>query len=212
LSELLCEYGPFFAVSLHADPPLGRWLPLAELVRTPELTGAPELTEWVIRVQAGLRCERRVAASVAQLGLAARLLSPVLAAAVRHRMLLDLAAGYWQPPLTSTVALSLPLPVPGSVVTPEALARVVQEGPVAELTDAIGRIGSVSGRVLTGNLASAVNGAALQLGPQSWPAAASLLAGLPGEDGRPGPEFRRRSCCLRYRVAGAGYCGDCVLG
>ena len=84
-------------------------------------------------------------------------------------------------------------------------------GPVAELTEALGRLGSVSPRVLAGNLASAVNGAALQLGPDCSAAAAGMLAGIPGEDGRPGPGFRRRSCCLRYR-AGAGYCGDCVLG
>ncbi|HEU5271389.1 MAG TPA: (2Fe-2S)-binding protein [Jatrophihabitans sp.] len=219
LSRSLAEYGPFFTVSLHTasphtasphtvsphtGPPLGRWRPLAELA------GAPELAEWVGRVRAGLGCDRRVAASVAHLGLAARLLSPVLAAAVRHRLLLDLAACYWQPPLSSTVALSVAEPTGG--ISAEALAHAVAAGPVADLTAAFGRLGSVSGRVLAGNLASAVNGAALQLGPQSWPVAAVLLAGVPGEDGRPGPDFRRRSCCLRYRVAGAGYCGDCVLG
>jgi FhuF 2Fe-2S C-terminal domain len=202
--QLLTECGPFFAVSLHAGPPAAPWRPLAEL------PGSAELAGWIGRVQAELGSNRRVAASVGQLGLAARLLSPVLAAAVRHGVLLDLGTGYWQPPVSSTVGLSLGRPTrpPG----PQALARVVADGPVAELTAAIGRLGSVSGRVLAGNLASAVNGAALQLGPASYPMAAGLLAGLPGEDGRPGPGFRRRSCCLRYRVAGAGYCGDCLLG
>jgi hypothetical protein len=206
--QLLSECGPFFAVALHADPPATPWRPLAGLA------DSAELAEWIAGVRAGLRSDRRVATSVVQLGLAARLVSPVLAAAVRHGVLLDLGTGYWQPPLTSTVALSLAAPVGGSAgaVPAQALARVVSQGPVAELTAAIGRLGPVSPRVLAGNIASAVNGAALQLGPQSFAAAAGMLAGVAGEDGRPGPGFRRRSCCLRYRVAGAGYCGDCVLG
>src|SRR6185437_7877415 len=157
--QLLSEYGPFFAVSLHTDPPAAPWQPLAELA------DAAELAEWIGRVQARLGSNRRVAASIGQLGLAARLLSPVLAAAVRHRVLLDLGTGYWRPPLSSTVALSLSRPT--GEVEPRALMRQVEDGPVAELTAALGRLGSVSGRVLAGNLASAVNGAALQLGPAS---------------------------------------------
>jgi len=202
--QLLTEYGPFFEISLHTDPPAAPWRPLAELA------GSAELADWIGRVQASLGSDRRVAASIGQLGLAARLLAPVLAAAVRHGVLLDLGTGYWRPPLTSTVALSLGRPA--REVDPAALSRLVDDGPVAELTAAIGRLGSVSDRVLAGNLASAVNGAALQLGPASYPAAAGLLAGIPSEQQRPGPGFRRRSCCLRYRVAGAGYCDDCLLG
>jgi hypothetical protein len=206
--QLLSECGPFFAIALHADPLAMPWRPVADLA------GSAELVEWIGRVQAGLHSDRRVAASVVQLGLAARLVSPVLAAAVRHGVLLDLGTGYWQPPLTSTVALSLAAPAGGSTgaVSSQALARVVSQGPVAELTAALGRLGSVSPRVLAGNIASAVNGAALQLGPDSFAAAAGMLAGLAGEDGRPGPGFRRRSCCLRYRAGDLGYCGDCVLG
>jgi len=168
-----------------------------------------ELAEWIGRVQASLGSSRRVAASIGQLGLAARLLSPVMAAAVRHGVLLDLGTGYWRPPLSSTVALSLSRP--SRPAEPAALSRAVTDAPVAGLTAAIGRLGSVSGRVLAGNLASAVNGAALQLGPACYPVAAGLLAGIPSEPDRPGPGFRRRSCCLRYRLAGAGYCDDCVL-
>jgi hypothetical protein len=201
--QLLTEYGPFFAISLHSDLPPEPWRPLAEL------PGSAELVDWIGRVQAGLGCDRRVAASVGQLGLAARLICPVLAAAARHHVLLDLGTGYWQPPLSSTVALSLSQPV--QPAEPAALARLVSDGPLAELTDSIGRLGAVSGRVLAGNLASAVNGAALQLGPTCYSMAAALLAGIPSEPDQPGPAFRRRSCCLRYRIAGAGYCGDCVL-
>jgi hypothetical protein len=200
---MLEEFGPFFAISLHAAPPPMPWRPLDQL------DSAPELTDRVSEVQDSLGTDRRVAASVAQLGLVARLVAPVLAAAARHGVLLELADGYWQPPLTSTFALSLPAGT--APVSAGALADCVQHGPVAELSTAIGRLGSVSPRVLAGNVASAVNGAALQLGPAAYPAAAGMLAGIPGEDAQPGPGFRRRSCCLRYRVAGAGYCGDCLL-
>lgn len=206
--QLLTECGPFFEVALHVDPPGAPWRPLAELARS------AELADWLGRLRAELGCDRRVAASIGQLGLAARLLSPVLAAAVRHGVLLDLGTGYWRPPLSSTMALSLGGTVEPSLsrqVEPAALARSVTDGPVAELTVAISRLGSVSDRVLAGNLASAVNGAALQLGRACYPLAAGLLAGIPGEPDEPGPGFRRRSCCLRYRVAGAGYCGDCLL-
>jgi hypothetical protein len=202
--QLLTECGPFFAVELHTVAPPTPWRPLTELA------GSAELAGWVRQVQASLGSELRVAASVAQLGLTARLLSPVLGAAVRHGALFELGAGYWQPPLSSTLALSLP--APRNLVTAEALARLVGHGPVLEVTAAIGRHGPVSPRVLAGNLASAANGAACQLGPAALPVARDLLAGIPGEDGVPGPRFRRRSCCLRYRVDGLGYCGDCVLG
>jgi hypothetical protein len=200
---MLEEFGPFFAISLHAAPPAAPWRPLAELGT------AAELADRLREVQGSLGADRRVAASIAQLGLVARLVAPALAAAARHGVLLDLAGGYWRPPLTSTFALSLPSGT--AQVSAGALTGCVRHGPVAELSTAIGRLGSVSSRVLAGNIASAVNGAALQLGPAAYPAAAGMLAGIPGEDARPGPEFRRRSCCLRYRVPDAGYCGDCVL-
>ena len=213
MTQLLAEYGPFFTVELHLQPPPGPpWQPLAALA------GSAELPSWIEQVRASLASDRRVAASVAQLGLAARLLSPVLGAAVRHRVVLDLTTCYWRPPLSSTVALSVAEPSGGLLayvndgISVEALARVISNGPVAELTTALGRLGSVSPRVLAGNLASAVNGAALQLGPASFAAAAGLLAAIPSEDGRPGPGFRRRSCCLRYRAGDLGYCDDCVLG
>ena len=211
---MLEEFGPFFAISLHAAPPPAPWRPLTELA------GSVELAGWVRQVRDSIGADLRVAASVAQLGLVARLLSPVLAAAARHRVLLDLGSGYWQPPLTSTFALSLAEPPYGGLlahvvnggVPADALAHVVSAGPIAELTAAIGRLGAVSSRVLAGNVASAVNGAALQLGPAAAPSAAAMLAAIPDEDDRPGPAFRRRSCCLRYRADDLGYCGDCVLG
>ena len=81
----------------------------------------------------------------------------------------------------------------------------------------------MSGRVLWGNVASAVNAAAAQVARQrpdlagdAWRAAARLLArpALRAEPHPPGPAFRRASCCLFYRLAPgdpSALCGDCVL-
>ena len=83
---------------------------------------------------------------------------------------------------------------------------------------------AVSPRVLWGNVASAVNGAATMIaaarpdlaGPAAEAAAAMLAhPALTGTyQGRPGAAFRRRNCCLIYRLSPGrpAYCGDCVLG
>ncbi|HTZ43177.1 MAG TPA: (2Fe-2S)-binding protein [Jatrophihabitans sp.] len=198
--RILAELGPFFEVTLHADRPAAPWQPLAGLADSPALAGR------LAEVRTRLGVDARVAASVAQLGLVARLVAPVLALAARGGGVLDLAAGCWRPPLDGTVALSLP-----AARSREPLATALTAGPIADLSAACGRLGRLSPRVLAGNLASAVNGAALQLGPRAYPAAAELLAAVSGEDGAPGPGFARRSCCLLYRAAGGGCCGDCVL-
>ncbi|HEX2904055.1 MAG TPA: (2Fe-2S)-binding protein, partial [Jatrophihabitans sp.] len=77
-------------------------------------------------------------------------------------------------------------------------------------------------RSLWGNVGSAANGAAAQLARQrpelrrhAWAVAAELLADRRVDGGRSvaGPGYRRRSCCLAFRVSGrAAACQDCVLG
>ena len=85
----------------------------------------------------------------------------------------------------------------------------------------------LSHRVLRGNVASALAGASAMLAGSCPPRAgtaerltAQVLAVEPprgtGEFVQPDPavprlEFMRHSCCLLYRVPGAGTCGDCVL-
>jgi ferric iron reductase protein FhuF len=78
---------------------------------------------------------------------------------------------------------------------------------------------SVSEQVLAGNAASAVFGAlrmatlarpdvadrALDVGARAL--AHPYLVGT----GKPDLPFRRRSCCLFYRIPGGGTCDDCVL-
>ncbi|WNI14156.1 (2Fe-2S)-binding protein [Actinacidiphila sp. ITFR-21] len=219
--------GPFFALAADGGRGPG-WQPLS----------APLLAERVGAVRRWLAAaggrpadavEPRVAASVAHLGLAARLVSPALAAAVLHGrpLLFTLEEVRWRPVLGGPVPLSLPpRALGGPCRTPEALADRLAAGllagPLEELGAAFGVFG-VSRHILRGNTASAVGGAAAAL-TRSRPEQAAatgrftaLLLGRPplaGEGTTADGIFRRRSCCLIYRAAPGGrgaLCGDCAL-
>src|SRR5216684_676608 len=89
-----------------------------------------------------------------------------------------------------------------------------------ELTTSLG----VPRRLLWGNVASAINGAAVMI-TATRPALASATARVSSEAlhfpqlagsyrGQPVTSFRRQSCCLIYRIAKSAppeYCGDCIL-
>jgi hypothetical protein len=168
--------------------------------------------------------EFRVAASIAQLGLCARLLSPVLGAAATGRALrLDTGQAWWIPALGGPFRLSLPdTAASGRAESGPAAAAALLAGPVAQVVRAVEAM-SVSPRVLWGNVASAVNGAATMIAaarpdlatPAAETAAAMLkYPPLTGTyQGRPLQGFRRRNCCLIYRLSPSApaYCGDCVL-
>lgn len=233
----LARLGPHFALEVHpVDPaPDDRWRPFGELL------GALDVR--VAEVRAGLAAasgradpgevELRVAVSMTQLGLVGRLVCPALGVAVLTGGLLDLdpARLRWQPGPGSAVALSVSADAvggPGAGALPSelagALAETVLAGPVRMLVEAAGRY-RVSKRVLWGNVASVVHGARALIGagaPDLLGPAEALVAGLlerpplrGTSQGSPGNDFRRRSCCLVYRLAGAGsptgICGDCVL-
>lgn len=172
--------------------------------------------------------EVRVAASVAHLGLAARLLSPEAAAAVLHGRLFShpLPAVRWQPALGGPPPLALPdsaVPEESAVPLAERFARRLAYGPLAELAAAHGRFG-VSPHILLGNTASALNGAAAmiaaarpELAARTRAFASAVLDREPlraQADRSAGGGFRRRSCCLVYRAAPdrrGALCGDCAL-
>ena len=224
-------FGPFFAFRAHRpeEPPAAPWRPMAELVADPGVSASR--VEAVRRALAAghgrppEEIEPRVAASVAHLGLAARLVSPFLAVLTLRGAApaLPLQSLRWQPLPGSTFPLSLP--VAGATPAPDVPDPVAAllDGPVRALQAAMARW-SVSPRVLRGNVASAVNGAAVALSSAApghadrarW-AAGRLLAhpSLRGTFERgPDGRFRRRGCCLIYRAApGArgAVCGDCVL-
>jgi hypothetical protein len=234
-------WGPFFAVATHAPGagPAAPWRPLREVADDPGV-----LRDRVARVRTFLAAGNgrdpadvpvRTAASVTHLGLTARLVSPALAVAVLTGATLDLTDAWWQPELGGAFPLSLtgrtvpPADRPGAPAASTAgsvagtVTASVLDGPVRGLVEAGLRF-SVSGRVLWGNVASAVNGAAAMIGRArpglAAPAAdlvTRLLAAPPlrGTGDRTDGVFRRRSCCLIYQAAPPGaprqLCGDCVL-
>jgi hypothetical protein len=231
----LAALGPYFAVDVHsaAAPPHPPWQPLGELIGSPDALAA-RIGEVRERLAAAAgwppaSVEFRVAASIAQLGLCARLLSPALGAAAAGRALtVDIAQARWIPALGGPFWLSLPdTAVAASAVAnnaaagPAATAGLLA-GPITQIVRAVQAM-AVSPQVLWGNVASAVNGAATMIAaarpdlaaPATGAAAALLgrpvLAGT--YQGRPLTSFRRRNCCLIYRLSPAApaYCGDCVL-
>ncbi|ARF76654.1 ferric iron reductase [Kitasatospora albolonga] len=214
--------GGFFALRT-APVPGGAHRPLAELYAG----GTAPLTARVDRVAARLAApERRVAASIAHLGLAARLWSIALGPAALFGRIPVLVpdALHWDPLHTSPDDLWLADPgeLPG---TAGAIREQVQYGHLVPLAEAVRRDGNISPQLLRGNAGSALAGAVREL--VAWsrgngrPDVARRARALAAElfdhpdlrsTGSPhGPEFRRRSCCLYWRCPGGGLCGDCVF-
>ncbi len=224
----LAALGPFFAVETHppGTGPTAPWRPLRELAGA-----AGPLRTRIEAVRAALaeradrpteEIESRVAASVTHLGLVARLIAPSVAAAATGRGLgMCLGELWWQDRLGGPMPLSVPLPGAAAGDPPPVVNLL--EAVIAPLTAAASNLVTVSPRVLWGNVASVANKAAAQVAARhpelsrpAWTAAAALLATpwLSRERQPPGPDFRRSSCCLIYKVAAdrpRSVCSDCVL-
>jgi len=221
--------GGYFAVSVGAAPPYAR--PLAGLYDDAASRAGGPLADAVGAVGARMgTAEARVAASTLQLGIAARLWSVALGAAVLGGVVPDLDRGgtYWSLPASGPMELWLPRPrVSGaSVDVADALYDVVAERHLAPLGRAVRAVTPVASGLLWGNAASALVGAArfLHAGlrrtdPSAARDALAFAVALleRGELRGTGvwlpapPAFRRTSCCLYYRAGSAGLCGDCVL-
>ncbi|WP_308307706.1 (2Fe-2S)-binding protein [Streptomyces sp. ISL-10] len=216
--------GGFFA--LRAGEPGTGHTPLAHVYAAEPGDGS--LLTWrVDAVSARLGApERRVAASVAHLGLAARLWSVALGSAVLHDCVPDLdpAVLHWDPRRTSPDDLVLREPRPsagGGGAT--AVRESVQLRHLVPLADALRRDTRISARLLWGNAGSALAGAVRELtawaGRTGRPEVAEKAAALADElFAHPdlsgtvhGPALRRRTCCLYYRCPVGGLCGDCVF-
>jgi hypothetical protein len=159
----------------------------------------------------------RAVASITFLGLASRLVSPPLAAVVLSgERRLPAADQLWWRPVAGG-------PIPMAYSGLDGGADLVEP-----VLDAFARRFAVSGRVMWGNVASALAGATGMLAaarPGLAEAAGRecerILAADPrlaaaGTLVRPVPASPRRflvrhNCCLYYRIPGGGYCGDCVL-
>jgi ferric iron reductase protein FhuF len=217
--------GPFFAVAAGAGP---GWVTWADIVN-----GGP-LQQRIDDVRATLAAapgapdvDLRVAASLTHLGLVARLLSPVLGAALlrgalpvaRAEAVFLQLSGANPLPMTLAVARTVPVDDPGSLA--DALDREWLVPAVRPLSAEVTLRTGLSPQVLEGNTASAVAGA-LRMAAVAAPAltefAANTLDAVLADSAladtgarRSDGSFVRRSCCLLYRLPGAGTCGDCIL-
>ncbi|MEU7900965.1 ATP-binding cassette domain-containing protein [Nonomuraea sp. NPDC049152] len=169
--------------------------------------------------------ETRVAASILFQGLAARLWSPVVGAAVAHDLLLDLEHLYWRPAPSGPLPLRAH-PLAGWRTAPPGLIyRTVVTDLLEPLTAMVSGIVKLAPGLLWGNAASALAGTVRALARQRPELTAKavmlgrelletgLLRGT-GELAEPAPGhpfFVRRSCCLYYRLPDGGKCGDCAL-
>ncbi|MEU1182369.1 (2Fe-2S)-binding protein [Streptomyces sp. NPDC005820] len=223
--------GGFFLLRVAGEPPR----PLPTLARTyanesSDVYGNP-LTFRVRKVSRALRApEERIGASVAQQGLAARLWSAALGCAALYGAIPDLDPRLirWDPDGSAPDDLWLTevRALPGDAAT---LAAAVLDGHLAPLSAALRAHHPVAPGLLRGNAASALAGAARQLEhwarTQGRPGTAARARALTADlfthplladtgvrtDTPAGTAFRRRSCCLYYRVPGGGVCGDCCF-
>lgn len=211
--------GAFFVLRTIGDP---AWtsrpaLPtLAQVYenRSSDVYGNP-LTFRVRKVAEALNApEPRIAASIAHLGLAARLWSVALGCASVYGRIPDLAPDRlrWDPDASAPDELRLDAvtPLPGDAAT---IADVVLHGHLEPLAEALRSEYRLAGGLLWGNAASALAGAARQLGRDTAARAlaAELLAHPLLEGTLDATTLRRRSCCLYYRLPGGGVCGDCCF-
>jgi iron complex transport system ATP-binding protein len=220
ITAALAETSQINAYFAIGTGPVGDgWQPVRRLYADPGVLGGV-----VERVQARMGgVERRVAASSVFFGVAARLWSIGVGAVIGHRLLPELAADELLfREVDGQVELHIERPIgwQGDELEP-ALADMVLGAHLAPLTEALQRLGPIAPKLLRGNAASALLGAAGVYDRHratGSPGAAWQLARRLCDDERLhgavnfGTEnYRRTSCCLYYRTPGGGLCGDCVL-
>jgi hypothetical protein len=203
--------GPFFQLAVVEESTPGQWRPAdADLGGLAEVAAARLGTH-----------EPRVTASILHLDAAARLWSPVLACGLLHGVVPDLSGL-----LVTTgppIRFGVRAPAGWAAPTPADLAELsaaIVAGQLRRIAAALPA--RMTAGLLRGNSASAMTGALGELvranpllaGPARQ--LAGLLLTTPelrgsGELTDDALSFRRRSCCLYYRVPGGGLCGDCCL-
>jgi ferric iron reductase protein FhuF len=220
------ELGPFFRVDTGPGPDWTSWSALSSDLLLLDRRAA-EVRAALAAGPGSPQVEPAVVASLVHLGLVARLVSPLLGAAlltgllpvapVEHVHVRLVGAN----PLPLAFGESSVVPVRSAADLATAFDRCWLAPAVEPLTRAVRTSCHVSGQVLDGNATSAVAGA-LRMAAVARPELATradavlhalLRAGPLAGTGRRRADgsFVRRSCCLFYRVPGAGTCGDCIL-
>jgi ferric iron reductase protein FhuF len=226
------EIGPYFAVEFSASH--GEWRTVADLwTETGCLSERVNTAREFLRSRTDVEIELRSCASISSLGFMSRLVSPALATACLAGVVprFDPQHVHWLPVVGGPVPIALAT-VDGTAVGTAAEAAVELERAVLlpcvePVLTAYSRQFRLSLRVLRGNVASALAGAAcmltrarVSLGLDPVEVVHAMLArpSLTGSghyerpfDDRAERFFVRHNCCLFYRVPGGGTCGDCVL-
>ncbi len=224
LAGELAAFGPFFAINSHAWDAVmpAPWQPMSLLIADTGIMAARvEAVRTALADRAGTvpgHVDIRVAASVAHLGLVARLLAPMIGASTLGHPALSWSVDdlWWQNTLGGPYPLS---------ATSQRDSRVDRTGvgaAVEAITAAITDRYQLSRHVVWGNVGSAANSAARlisvaqpDLSTAAHVAADAILADPRIDHGtlRAGSLFQRRSCCLIYRITNdrGASCGDCVL-
>ncbi|SDH93194.1 Ferric iron reductase protein FhuF, involved in iron transport [Sinosporangium album] len=217
--------GGFFAFDI--GPVDREWLPLADLYPDPGVLAARIAT---VARRLGTD-DTRVAASIMFQGLAARLWSPPIAAALVHDLLIDLSPArvYWRAvesgPLPMRAESLAAWEVGDPAGAAEPLYRMVATDLLEPIAETMRGMVKLAPGLLWGNAASTVAEAVRAVGrrhPELLAKAAALGGALletgflkgSGEliEGAPGHLFFvRRSCCLYYRLPTGSKCGDCAL-
>lgn len=200
---------PFFV--LDVGRPDETWLPGTALLE------GPALKETIGTIAERYRTnEPRVAASLFFLSYTARLLCPLTATTTLDGITPDVRPEnlWWHYDNANGLSVRIDVPGAGPGIS-DALSPVVE---------AIREIVPVARGLLWGNAASAIAGALRTMSrtgaltaEEAEARGEQMLANPPfagtGEF-LPFPgeiTFRRRSCCLYYRLQGGGTCGDCPL-
>ncbi|MGH3239289.1 MAG: (2Fe-2S)-binding protein [Spirillospora sp.] len=207
----VARLGPYFEIATGSEVDNPAWRPFpGDAARLASLTD-----DYATRL--GTR-ERRVAASLVFQGLAARLWSPVIAAAARGVVPdLDGLRWHWAPGDPITFRLDEPSGrrVDAAAEAAALIHPMIVDAHLRPLRDVMLTFVSLADGLVWGNAASALAGS-LNVGPRDDGRRAvvrEVLARDPLADaGEFGPDgYVRRNCCLYYRVPGGGMCGDCGL-
>jgi hypothetical protein len=227
------RFGPYF--TWEPGTADAEWRPWAELFEDEVAAERVAVARAALIGMFGLADDAvpvRVVASVTFLGWASRVVSPLLGAAVAGGGLPAPRATElgWQPvpggPLPMAYGGNRSLPT-AELDVAAVLNEVAVRGLLGPLVEVFRRRFRLSPRVLLGNVASALAGAAGMIAAQA-PEHAEQAAGVvarmlelaplagAGELVRPEPDrarwfLVRNNCCLYYRIPGGGTCGDCVL-
>lgn len=215
--------GGYFALP-PAAPDAARY---PQLATTESVTRFVDATRTAIATSVRVRphdIEARVAASSFHLGVAARLLSPMVAGALCHQAIPVLTADNLfftaqnHAPVFSVAEVDIRA-ARDTASAAHAISASLADL-FAPLQVALRQVAALSPVVSTGNVVSAANGAVTVLAmtyPHLERAGRALVGALLAEAPLSGAGridrgvFTRRSCCLFYKVPGAGLCGDCVI-